>query len=340
MPRLSKPTYEEKLNIVIEKNTFYQKKDPEIEQEYQAIIDNIIECLKKLKQHVKLVDASKPVVQQLRAILARFLQVEEYGIASLLTLTGLSDEKFYRIVSFLRIAYQSGLFKSESKWVKERFEEGSLEWKMEEIKRRLRRDEEFARDVSQILLGENPLLKALLTKFDAKKLHHGKILHIPDGATIDTLARCSLFGSYNAKKGKSAEQIIEEILNEMSIQYESGEVTGIRATIDFVIPSKANPKIFIQSSYQGTTSSTQSRKARDELGIREDIKKNYPNAIFMQFIDGIGWIIRMSDLKTLVQAGDYVFTFHEEQLEKFKNLLSELLSEEDYRSNLRKFFNY
>jgi hypothetical protein len=325
---------ERKLRIVVEKNTFYQKKSPEVEEQYKETIDNIVRTIQQLKQKVKDIDVKDSnYKQRLLEILTDFLQNEQYGIESLLTLCGLSDEKLYRVISFLRIAHQMGLYESSSSWVAEEF---VSEWKMNKIKRKLREDIIFAHDVAKLLLGENPLINRMFSLFDLKKLNPGKFLFL-DEEMFDTLARYSLFGSYNAKKGKGAEDIIKEILEEMNVRYETGTVKNVRATIDFIIPSKDNPKIFIQSSYQGTTSSAQSRKARDELSIREDIKKNYPDAIFIQFIDGIGWIVRFSDLKTLVQAADYVFTFHEEQLNRFRKLLLNFLSKEDYKQNLRRF---
>lgn len=42
--------------------------------------------------------------------------------------------------------------------------------------------------------------------------------------------------------------------------------------------------------------------------------------------DGAGWLVREEALRIMCEAGDYVFTFHEKQLEEFKKLLQGLLS--------------
>lgn len=38
--------------------------------------------------------------------------------------------------------------------------------------------------------------------------------------------------------------------------------------------------------------------------------------------NGIGWYVRKNDLKRMVGAYDEVFTFHKEELNRFKELLS------------------
>lgn len=40
------------------------------------------------------------------------------------------------------------------------------------------------------------------------------------------------------------------------------------------------------------------------------------------FVDGIGWYVRKNDLKRMVGAYDEVFTFHKEELNRFKELLA------------------
>jgi hypothetical protein len=41
-------------------------------------------------------------------------------------------------------------------------------------------------------------------------------------------------------------------------------------------------------------------------------------------VDGIGWWVRRSDLKRMVEAYDFVYTFSRDELEMFKNLIMEV----------------
>jgi len=327
---------EDRLKIVIEKNTFYQKKSPDVEKEYQDLIDNVVATCKRLKQKVKNLDWTKAEFKrQIEEILVDLIRNEEYGIDAVLTLCGLSDEKFYRALSFLRIAHQLGMYESSSAWLKENF---STEWKMGAIKKRLKQDPEFASDVAQFLVGDNALICNVYSTYDLRKLSPRKFMFLEDDI-LDTLARYSHFGSYNAVKGKDPEQVVKDILDSMNIRYTSGTVEGIGRDIDVIIPSKKDPKIFIEVSYVGTTSSGMGDKAKTERDVvAVDIKKKFPEATFIIFVDGIGWLVRSSDLKRIIEAGDFVFTFSDDQLEEFKKLLPKFLSKEDYKPSLASLF--
>ncbi|MCX8472286.1 MAG: hypothetical protein ORN85_01420 [Sediminibacterium sp.] len=95
--------------------------------------------------------------------------------------------------------------------------------------------------------------------------------------------------------------------------------------MDFIIPSKDNPKIIIESSFLVTTSSGQGDKSKTEGSIKQLITKYYPKAKFFGFIDGIGWYVRKGDLLRMVKAYNAVFTFHKDEIERFKITLKKEL---------------
>ena len=71
------------------------------------------------------------------------------------------------------------------------------------------------------------------------------------------------------------------------------------------------------------TSSGQGNKSKTEISIDALIKEHYPNAVFIGFVDGIGWYVRKGDLKRMVTAYEDVFTFHKDELSRFEKLLIE-----------------
>ena len=91
--------------------------------------------------------------------------------------------------------------------------------------------------------------------------------------------------------------------------------------MDFIIPNKKFPVIIAESSFLATTSSGQGDKSKTEISIDALIKEHYPNAIFIGFVDGIGWYVRKGDLKRMVTAYEDVFTFHKDELKRFEKLL-------------------
>jgi hypothetical protein len=138
---------------------------------------------------------------------------------------------------------------------------------------------------------------------------------------IDTIVRYKVKGSYSASKENNPEAIIEKVLKELGCSFEKGKLNKIPRTLDFIIPSKTEPKIVIECSYVVTTSSGMGDKAKTEQQVSKMIKKHYPETLFIGFIDGIGWYVRKSDLKKMVKAFDFVFTFSKDELNKFRNLL-------------------
>ncbi|MBI5971333.1 MAG: hypothetical protein HY884_09300 [Deltaproteobacteria bacterium] len=115
----------------------------------------------------------------------------------------------------------------------------------------------------------------------------------------------------------------------MGISYEKGDLTELfrkekatKRTMDFIVPSKSEPQVIIECSFLVTTSSGQGDKAKTEVGINRLLKKYYPNAKFIGFVDGIGWYVRKADLLRMVAAYDDVFTFHKTEILRFRNFLA------------------
>ncbi|OQZ03909.1 MAG: hypothetical protein B6D34_04740 [Candidatus Brocadia sp. UTAMX1] len=83
--------------------------------------------------------------------------------------------------------------------------------------------------------------------------------------------------------------------------------------------------MIVESSFLVTTSSGQGDKSKTEISIDSLIKKHYPKAKFIGFIDGIGWYVRKGDLKRMVVAYEDVFTFHKDELVRFERLIKDTL---------------
>ncbi len=319
----------DKLNAVIERNTFFIPKSDEVEGKYSNLLSEIKNTIKELSEIIKTIDLKDE--NQLIDSLTDFLQKNEHGLNAFLALSGMSYEKLYRIISFLRIMYKKRKYKTDSIWLKEdvwSVRKGKVifsEWKEDKIKSKIKEDRSFAEDIVKIFLGKNEFVNAQLSEFEKGYILTIDKLQLHKDALIDTLVRYSLSGRYAASKGTVPEEIVKGILDELNIPYESGKVEGIGRKIDVVIPSKDNPKIFIEISYVETTSSGMGDKAKTERDtVRKNIKGKYKDATFIVFVNGAGWLTREEALKVMCEAGDYVFTFHEKSLEEFKELMKEL----------------
>ena len=323
------PSAKQKFNTVISKNTFYFY-NQEFEKTYEGYVNSVKETLLVLRNHVQNKGLKKELFEDL-------IHKKGNGLRALLALTGFSNESLKRLITFIRIVDDSELnvLTYKERWMTEveMNNKGNIkEWSDSKIEKKIRESEFFRKGLVNIFFEGStiPILSNYLPLFELKKLSISK-LNFKIDALIDTLIRYKEKGSYSGKKENNAEVIIENILDEMEIGYEKGDLRELidnapdtKRTMDFIIPDKKSPKIIIECSYLVTTSSGQGDKSKTEISIDSLIKEHYPDAHFWGFVDGIGWYVRKNDLKRMVVAYEDVFTFHKEELERFKQLLIEV----------------
>lgn len=319
----------EKFDTVIAKNTFYFY-NIEFEEAYEGYVNSIKETLLVLKNQIQNTGLKKELFENL-------IYKKEIGLRALLALTGFSNESLKRLITFIRILDDPELnaliYKKE--WITEAEisdRENIKEWSDNKIRKKIQENEYFRKGLVNIFFEGStiPILSKALPLFELKKLSISK-LNFEIDALIDTLIRYKEKGSHSGKKENNPEVVIENILYEMDIGFEKGDLSELidnapdtKRTMDFIIPDKRSPKIIIECSYAVTTSSGQGDKSKTEIAIDSLIKEHYPEAHFLGFVDGIGWYVRKNDLKRMVTAYEDVFTFHQEELERFKQLVKEV----------------
>ena len=323
---------EEKFRTVIEMNTFWYD-NPEFEDTSEGNINTLKENLLHLKNRV---EREKLSVE----LIADFLHKKgENGLKVLLALTGFSNENLKRLVTFIRASDVPELndLVYKDQWIhKDKVDpiEGIQEWATDKIPREIARDKYFRLGIANVFFegGTSEILSEKLPLFLLKKLSFSK-LNFEMEALLDTLVRYKEGGSYSGKKGNESEQVVGRLLKEMDVGYEKGDLSELvdnapdeKRTMDFIIPDKTNPKVVIESSYMTTTSSQQGDKSKTEINIGRLLRLHYPDARFWGFVDGIGWYVRKKDLWRMVVAYEDVFTLHDQELERFKSQLLEVLS--------------
>lgn len=327
MIKISKPTTESKFKLVINKNTFYLY-DRDFEEKYEGYISSIKELLLVLRNKVLTEGLKKDFFVEL-------IRNKKNGLRALLALTGISNEYLKRLITLIRVIDDEELNRLtlKDKWqtgIEEIDEGGVSEWSDSKIANLIKSNENFAKGIVNIFFEGStvPVLTQALPLFELKKLSVEK-LEFKIESLVDTLIRYKEKGSYAGKKENNPEVLIDNILDELEIPYTSGDLQKLvgvldeeKRTMDFIIPDQDNPLLIIESSYVVTTSSGQGDKAKTEINVAKLIKKHYPKALFIGFVDGIGWYVRKNDLKRMVGAYDEVFTFHKEELNRFKELLS------------------
>lgn len=315
------PTSNEKFNVVIDKNTFFYY-DQEYEDHYEAYISSVAQNIFILKNKVE----TKGLDDE---ILFEHITKIQDGIDAILTITGLSKESLQRLVTYVRVSRDGALEKLVNKdaWPQEKF---STEWSLSKIKKLIMTNSAFAHGMVNLFLKGStvPAIKNVLPLFEYKKLDINKFSFSTE-SLIDTIIRYKTKGAYKATKGGNPEKVLEMILSQHKLPFGRGKFKipkagNIPRTMDFLIPNTTSPKVIIECSYSVTTASGMGDKAKTETVVAQYLKKHYPSVIFVGFVDGVGWFVRRGDLKRMVAAYDYVFTFSGSEVARFSGLLKRI----------------
>lgn len=268
-----------------------------VDEDLENEIDEKVAGLLRLSESSHISGVKERTIEDMVA----FLKENPDGLDVILRDIGLSDEKFMRIISLLRkIGRISGEFDSE--------------WGITKIKRQLVSEPSFIELIAKLLLDgkRDQQLSAYIPRYYLNELNYREIGAIPQ-ALREVRYKESTIGTYGARKGHKVEAKIKERLDEIKVKYgvgyEKGRSRIINVDIDFAIPTLQDAWVIIMSSFQETTSSGQTTKARDMLAaytrINESNSRFGESRVFVNFVDGGGWLARKRDLERLVAQCHY-----------------------------------
>jgi hypothetical protein len=234
--------------------------------------------------------------------LKQFLQKDENFLGVLLALTNLSQEKFLRIITAQRFAAQ----------------DFGPEWSAPRIYAKIKKDDAFAEQVARLFLEgrDSKLLAEQVADFylDQLSLPANWPEIIRDQNVIGNIVRKKLAGEYTDQKGAFVERQVSGILDMVRTKYgvphAHGQVKMVGKEIDHAIPSLEEPYVMVMVSYMETTSSNQTTRANEQQAMYQKIvgeNVRYPNnqRVFVNVVDGAGWLARRSDLRKLYEGCHY-----------------------------------
>ncbi len=267
--------------------------DEALETEMDAHLDKLLAS----SRHPRIAHENEKSVEDLLF----FLREDANGLDVILNDIGLSGEKFKRTVSLLRkIGRIPGAF--------------TTEWSVEKIKREMAHDPSLARTIATLLLdGKRDVgLRPYVPRYYLDMLNYRE-LEAAARSTREIRYKDSLIGTYGARKGHQVEARIASELAHVAqstgVGFEKGRSRFVSVDVDFAIPSLEDPWVIIMSSFQETTSSGQTTKARDMQAaytrITESNSRYRESRAFVNFVDGGGWLARKSDLQRLVNECHY-----------------------------------
>lgn len=236
--------------------------------------------------------------------LLRYIHEDEDSIENILSLLSFSSEKFKRIVSMLRMNTDESF---------------RTEWDLKKIRKEIMENTVFADKVVRLLHqgATDPEFTNKIPKFylDNLLLDDITMSQLKDKFQLKKLIKKKKDGKYNNTMGDKIEDRIEETLFNLKEKYgvtysREKFVPWIARNMDFAIPNNTEPYVIIEVSYQITTGAGQTTKRNEMVKTSQDIRSHniqYGKDIaFVNFIEGLGWIARQSDMKRIYDCSDYV----------------------------------
>ena len=140
---------------------------------------------------------------------------------------------------------------------------------------------------------------------------------LQDEAYLQALVRGNMQSKYAVRIGEALEDETREVVESAGFRHGRGAVAIVDdKQVDVAIPDTSGPRFLIMASYQMTTSSAQSSKANEQLRMYQDVRhhngsrrqRDQRDVLFINVIDGGGWLARPNDLKIMWRGCDYCFS--------------------------------
>lgn len=242
--------------------------------------------------------------------LKRYILNEKSALDHLTSLLNISEERFKRIITMIRLQ-------------KRHMPTG--EWSLSETRNQMIAQPDFMDEVCELFTAGATLDKYKNTvppyylenfKIDANTL--GRLANEDD---VRRLVKKGLEGKYSNKIGQSffssTTKEIKDACDRTGLTYAiKKNVPLVEQSVSVSIPSETDPKILVDITYGITTSSTQTKYANREIAAAEKIreynagKPSNKKIIFINVVDGAGWVARRADLEKIHRCSNYLLNLN------------------------------
>lgn len=285
-----KLTYDELFNST---TMFYINAEYEarIEKEVQAKTAQISVGLQKIK--------SKETLKQ-------YIIDNKDSLDNLTSVAEISVERFKRMVSMIR---------------KDRGFVFATEWGLSKIRTAMMESPAMMESILNLIWdGKNDdRMKACIPSFylDNMAMDATTLSKLQDENNVRQLVKRGLEGRYSNGIGDAVLADIEKELKRVcakhGLEYQKNiRVPLLDRAVSFVLESPSKPTLILDVSYSVTTSSSQGSKKEAARKTVEALKKERAqgkNIVYVNFLDGAGWIGRQADLREIHRCSDYVLNF-------------------------------
>lgn len=238
--------------------------------------------------------------------LKQYIVSNKDALGHLTSVAEISEERFKRMVSMIR---------------KDRGFVFATEWGLSKIRTAMMESPAMMESVLDLIWDgkHDPKMQACIPSFylDNMVMDAHTLAKLKDTESVRQLVKRGLEGTYSNMIGDAILADIEKELKRVcakhGLEYQSNvRVPILDRAVSFVLESAQNPKIILDVSYAVTTSSSQGSKKEAARKTSDIVKANRAqgrNIVFVNFLDGAGWIGRQADLREIHRCSDYVLNF-------------------------------
>lgn len=238
--------------------------------------------------------------------LKQYIIEHKDSLDCLTSVAEISEERFKRMVSMIR---------------KDRGFVFQTEWGLSKIRSAMMESPAMMESILNLIWdGKNdPKMQACIPSFylDNMTMDQSTLDKIKDERSVRQLVKRGLEGTYSNMIGDAILLDIEKELKRVCAKHglefqKNVRIPKLDRAASFVLETPAKPKLILDVSYSVTTSSSQGSKkeaARKTEAVVKAERAAGNNIIFVNFIDGAGWIGRQADLREIHRCSDYVLNF-------------------------------
>lgn len=272
--------------------------DPELEKEFDDAVEKDV---KEIKTELLGIGTEEG--------LQKYIRETPESLDRITSLLNISEEKLKRIITMLRI--HKGFTPTS-------------EWSMSTLRTQMIESPDWMSMVSRLLMYGRTLKEYqklipefYLTNFSIDATTIGRLAD----DDIRRLVKKGYEGKYNNRIGDSffnkVSTSITKKCDREGLTYAIKDIVPLaEKQISIAIPDVKHPRLMIDVTYGITTSSTQTRLAKEAEIICSKLReKNHGKAdkektLYISIIDGAGWVARQSDLNKIHRCSDYLINLN------------------------------
>lgn len=263
--------------------------DKDIESRYETLITNEVNEYKHSMLGIAKIDGLKS-----------FIKSDSSSIKKLITVLGISGERFKRVVSMVRVM-KGYTFDSE--------------WTETKLQSELCANPQLMDEFCDLFLNGKNLSKfqVLIPKYilDDFCIDTNVIARVCNEDILRNLIKRAYSSAYNADYSNAYANLIENKLrdtsNKYGLKYENRSLYGVFSDPLHLI-GNTEKFIIVNFQFNLTTSHQQTNYAEKVIGALRTQSRGRSDLLMVNILDGAGWVARSSDYKKVYNSCDYFFT--------------------------------